>query len=140
MASSGISIKWSGWDRIGIALSGLCIVHCLLLPVALAVAPLWSALAAVHDGFHLVLAVLLVPTTVLAVRSGYRQHRDRGVLGLLSSGLAIIVAAALLGHDVLGDGWGTGLTLIGSVLLIAGHWRNWQRRRACRVKVASTVA
>lgn len=140
MASSGTRVKWSGWDRIGIGLSGLCVVHCLLFPVILAVLPLWSAFEALHDGFHLVLAVLLVPTTGLAARSGYRHHRDRGVLGLLSGGLAAIVVAALLGHGLLGYGWGTGLTLVGSVLLIAGHGRNWHCRSACHLEPAAVAS
>lgn len=129
--SSEAGSKPSLWDRLGLGLSGLCMVHCLLLPVAVALLPLWPALEEVHEGFHLLLAVVLIPTTLFAMRSGYRHHRDRGILGVLAGGLFVVVVVALFGHDVLGNLAATGLTLVGSVLLITGHWRNW-RRQSCR--------
>ncbi|MFQ5571160.1 MAG: MerC domain-containing protein [Rhodothermales bacterium] len=119
-------IKLSYWDRVGIAVSGICVVHCLLLPVALAVLPLWPLGEALHGWLHPVFALLLVPTTVMAAVSGYRKHRQQVVVALLGTGLVAILVAGGLGYAHPGVAVETALTLCGSGLLIAGHWRNWR--------------
>jgi hypothetical protein len=123
------------WDRVGIGISGVCMVHCLLLPVLLATLPLWPLAEALHGGLHVAFAVLLVPTTLLAGRSGYRKHRQRGVLVLLVGGLVVVIAASVLGHEMPGAFAETSLTLLGSGLLVGGHWRNRRLAGACTVPV-----
>ncbi len=118
------------WDRIGIFVSGACLVHCLLLPVVVALLPLFSFSEALHTWMHPVAAAVLIPTTLLALRSARRLHGDRAVQLLLWAGLALVVPAAILGHVFTGALSETLVTLAGSLLLIGGHWRNW-RRRAC---------
>lgn len=59
------------WDRIGISLSGLCMVHCMVMPVVLAALPLWSMAETLHDWLHPLFLVSLVPISVMAlVRRG----------------------------------------------------------------------
>ena len=113
----------SRWDRIGMSLSGICAIHCVLTPLVFAVLPIWSTSEAVHAWLHPALAVLIVPVTMLAIRGCLRRHGPRHVPVLLALGLAFILAAALA-HDLLGEGGETLATLSGSALLIAGHWRN----------------
>jgi len=42
---------WMDWDRLGIGLSALCAVHCLLTPVVLSLLPLWHTLHALRSCF-----------------------------------------------------------------------------------------
>lgn len=119
------------WDRIGTGVSGVCIVHCLLLPAALVTVPLWPALGLIHGWIHFVFAAILIPITILAAFFGYRKHRRVDVLLLLGTGLAVLLAALALGHDAAGAFTETTLTLGGSGLLIAGHWRNRRTRDGC---------
>jgi hypothetical protein len=121
-------------------ISGACLVHCLALPLVVAVLPLWSLGDALHAWLHPVFALLLIPTTLFAMRSGYREHRLRHILVLLGGGLALVLVAGVLGHLGPGERLETGFTLLGSSLLVTGHWRNYQfcsrcgatgRRHAC---------
>jgi peptidoglycan/LPS O-acetylase OafA/YrhL len=123
----------SGWDRLGIWLSGICLVHCLLLPVALFLLPLGALLISWHEDIHFVFAGLLVPTTLLAFYQGYRCHHQKRVLGWFGAGLGLVLVASFPGHEMLGVIGGTVVTMIGSVLLIWGHWQNWQLRARCEV-------
>lgn len=109
------------WDRIGIGISGLCAVHCLFFPAALALLPLWPVAEAVHHWTHPVLFILIVPTVVLVVR----KHNGVSLIPiLLYAGLSVIGLAWLL-HDLIGP-WGeASVTLAGSLLLIVGHWKNY---------------
>lgn len=103
-------------DRVGLVLSGLCAVHCAALPIALAVLGS-SGSHAVHDVVHPVLAVVLVPVTLRAMRPA-STARAWLVGGLVAVWLG--VAAHVLG----GDGLGTAFTLFGSTLLLLGHRLN----------------
>ena len=114
------------WDRIGIGLSGICMVHCLVLPVVLASLAVWPVMEDVHAWLHPVFAVLLVPTTIAAGWHGWRFHRDNRVLIVLAVGLCVVLTAGMLGHSGPGAFAETTLTLAGSTILMVGHWRNWR--------------
>lgn len=101
-------------------------VHCLVLPVVLASLAVWPVMEDVHAWLHPVFAVLLVPTTFVAGRHGWRVHRDNRVIIVLAAGLLVVLAAGVLGHSVPGAFIETALTLLGSTILMVGHWRNWR--------------
>lgn len=121
------------WDRLGIGLSGLCAVHCLLIPLVAALLPLWPVAESVHVWSHPVLFLLIVPTVWLALRNG--GYRRRSVTLLLLGGLSTVGMAGLL-HDVTGllaSEWGEAvITLAGSVQLISGHGLNYRSHRRGR--------
>lgn len=125
--SAGSVPEPGAWDRFGMGLSGLCAVHCLLLPSALFLLPLWPAVGVLHAWLHPVLAAVVAPTTLLAMWEGFRRHRCTATLALLGLGL-LLVLAALAAHEALGARGETLLNLAGSGLLIAGHWCNQRKR------------
>lgn len=123
-----ILFKKTVWDRLGIGLSGLCAVHCLLFPVAVALLPLWPLADAIHTWTHPVLFLLIAPTVWLALRGKARRPE---VAAPLLGGLAVIALAWFL-HEWTGR-WGEALiTLAGSLLLIRGHWLNYRSHRRGR--------
>lgn len=122
---SSPTILQTTWDRLGIGLSGLCALHCLALPLLIALLPLWSFGETLHTWLHPVFAVLLIPVTWFAVRSVYREKRPRRIAGYLIVGLAL-VWLAIPAHLLLGELSETLVTLVGSLFLIAGHWQNWK--------------
>ncbi len=129
------------WDKIGIGLSSLCLVHCLLTAGAIVLVPVLglsvtdgligipgSAARMTSHSFHWMMAGLLLPVAGIAFVRGFRHHQDRRVLGLGILGAVIIVLALVAPHEVL-ENFGHGyLTIAGSLLLIAGHYFN---RRGC---------
>jgi hypothetical protein len=116
-------------DKISIGLSALCAVHCLVLPVLAGVLPSIAAVTATHVHFHVLMLVLLIPLSGLALGAGWLRHRDGKVLTLGLCGVGILLFAATLGHTLLGHDGERGITLIGSFLLAAGHYRNFRRCR-----------
>ncbi|MEM6648148.1 MAG: MerC domain-containing protein [Bacteroidota bacterium] len=113
------------WDRLGIGLSGLCALHCLLTPVLLAMLPLWTGLGEIHEWVHIVLVIPIIPITIIAMRNAAGPHRSKRVPWYLGVGLVLIIVAIPLGHE-LGGPSETLITLAGSGLLISGHWMNWR--------------
>ncbi len=117
----------STWNRIGIGLFGLCAVHCLLTPLALATLSLWPVAFDPDAWLHPIFAVLLIPTTLMAIRLAVQHRHTRHIPMLLGGGLMLVLAAMVIG-EVAGVVSEAAVTLLGSSLLITGHWRNG---RAC---------
>jgi hypothetical protein len=116
-------------DASAIGLSGLCLAHCLLLPVAAALLPALAA-AAEAEWLHLAFAASALPIAGLALA---RAHRRRP----LPPALWALAAAGLCGLAAGAVGWPahaleTPLTVAGSLALAAAHLWNWRLRPHAR--------
>jgi len=116
-------------DRMAISLSFLCTLHCLALPVLLAVVPSLTALSLDDEAFHLWMLVAVVPISGFALAVGYRKHNSYPVLVIGSLGLLVMILAVLLGHDWLGDAGEKMLTVLGASVVALAHYLN---QRFCR--------
>lgn len=117
------------WDRVGIGVSGICAIHCLLFPVFISVLPVFSIAPLINEWAHPVFIVLLAPVVYFALK---RSHYDLKISFLLVSGLVFIITGWLAGHFWLGHTFEISVTLLGSVALIAGHWLNYRHHRVCK--------
>lgn len=117
-------------DRAGICVSAVCLVQCLVLSLALVLAPVVSLGVFGSDLFHRLLLLLIVPLSLGAFWLGYRVHRSRGLLLMGIAGLGLVLAAAVLEASVLSPLAASALTSAGGLTLIAGHWLNLRRRRS----------
>ena len=115
------------WDRVGIWLSGICVVHCLTLPLALLALPFFPGLVPAHEWIHPLFAAMLFLTTLPAAFGAWKRHNSGSLALLLLSGLGVVLLALWMG-DLLGIYAEDGLTIVGSAILIVGHWKNG---RAC---------
>jgi len=119
------------WDRVGIGLSALCVLHCILTPVVLILIPalgVGGELAAT-EVFHWVMAGLLLPVALIAFWRGYRHHRALTALVLGFSGVMIIYVGLFLPEASGGLNVHLAVNIFGSSLLLTGHVLN---RRYCR--------
>lgn len=115
------------WDNIGILISSLCAIHCLVTPILILTLPVLGN-AFEEEWVHLVMALFVVPIGVFAFWSGYKHHKKIKVFSLGVAGLLLVGGASLaphswvefFGHDL--------VTIFGSSFLITAHVLN---RRAC---------
>ena len=114
---------WRGFetrlDRIAIALSALCLVHCLATTVLLvALASAGDALGSpvIHKA-GLALAILF---GIVAFSRGVLRHRRVLPVSVGASGLFLMAAALAMPHGA-GETIGT---IVGVVLLALGHYLN----------------
>jgi membrane protein implicated in regulation of membrane protease activity len=117
-------------DTAAAALSSLCLVHCLLLPLGLGLAPVISGLSgeALHGPIwiHWALLALAAPVSVYALWRGHELHGDPIPWRLAALGFAMMAAGALT------HGFSPAeqlLTVVGGVIVAAAHWRNFRARR-----------
>ena len=116
-------------DRSAIGLSFLCVLHCLAVPLTLILVPSLAALPIVDERIHLLLVLLVLPTSTVALTLGCRQHGLKHILVWGLTGIAILILAAGLGEGVLGEHGEKVLTVVGSVLVAVGHILNF---KCCR--------
>ncbi|WP_172593153.1 MerC domain-containing protein [Altererythrobacter sp. B11] len=126
MNSPASSASLSRLDRLGMAVSSLCLVHCLALPVLTALLPFFAAELPGDEWIHPLLLGLALPVTGLALLRGWLRHRLARPAALGAAGLAIIASALLAPHGVAESA----LTVVGGLLVVWAHVLNWRGHRA----------
>lgn len=107
-------------DAVGIALSGLCLVHCLALPFLISLGP---ALVWMEDErIHLALASLALLVSLNAMRRWPSGMRGIALRGLAITGLALLFFGALAGISELAE---RVVTVIGASGLALSHGAAW---------------
>ena len=119
----------SNWlDGLAISLSAACAVHCLVLPVLLALLPALSEWLDLPESVHLWLLLCALPVSLFVLGSASLRDRDGRAALLIGLGGLTLMGSALLAPS---EGAETALTLAGASLLALAHIRNWLRRVAC---------
>jgi len=113
-------------DKLAIFFSAACAVHCLALPLILLAIPSLGALPFADESFHLWMLVAVIPTSVIALSLGCKQHKQLPLVVYGFIGLTLMVSALFIGEALLGEYGEKILTLVGALILATGHLRNYQ--------------
>ena len=113
-------------DGAAVSLSMLCMLHCLMLPLILALLPASIALTVGDEAFHLFMVFMVIPLSLFALFFGCKDHQRYRVLVMGSIGLALLLAAILLPHELLGESGEKALTVLGSIIIASGHLLNYK--------------
>lgn len=111
-------------DQAGIALAGLCAVHCLLTLVVISVLGLGGHFL-LDDNIHRVGLLLALIVAAVAIGWGMLRHGRMLPFAVALGGLALMGAALLVPH-------GTNefvLTLAGVAIVSLAHWLNLRAAR-----------
>lgn len=111
-------------DAAGIGLSALCLVHCLGLPVLIAMSP---ALVWMEDErVHILLAIGALMITFIAASSWPSLPRQPWLYIAALSGLVLLFAGALIEMSEIEE---RVITTIGALFLASAHLSSWMRTR-----------
>ncbi|WP_397423195.1 MerC domain-containing protein [Phenylobacterium sp.] len=112
-------------DGSAIGLSGLCVAHCLALPVAAALLPVLGAWAEA-EWVHVLFVLIVAPLSGLALlRPSPHARRSIRVLALAAIGITLLAAGAFVAGSKAVE---TAVTVVGSLCLASAHMWNWYRR------------
>ena len=117
---------------IGVFLSGTCMVHCMLLPFAVAAFPFLQFDVLEEETFHVLMLAVVLPTSLGAFLFGAYRHRDVKTIALGLTALVMLVVVALVGHSYLGYTGERVATTVAGALLAAAHILNYRRSRNAR--------
>lgn len=110
-------------DRVGLAASFLCAIHCALLPLALAVLPALGLNVGGWIDFDQAFVVFATVLGLTTMTLGYRRHRAFRTWALLLPGLALVWAGSFTGLHDHGPAH-VGIMVSGGLLLAAAHLLN----------------
>ena len=111
------------FDRAGIFLSGLCLVHCVLGLVIVSFLGIGGGVLLAPE-IHRIGLALAVVIGVLALGAGFARHGRSAPLALGALGLCLMAGALAVGH-----GLGEAILTIGGVSIVASA-HLWNLRAA----------
>ncbi len=116
-------------DTLGMAVSSLCLVHCLVMPFLVMLLPALGSFYSHDDRTHYLLAGFVLAFCLLAVVPGYMRHNSKLVLALMVGGLSLVLFATFAVHFTFGEMWEIPLITVGNLVVVAAHRFN---QRLCR--------
>lgn len=121
-------IRWG--DYAGITASGLCLVHCVLMPFLLAAFPMLGA-GHEDESLHSMLVLGVTIPVVVSLLPGFIKHREPVALLLGAAGLFAFIVAVYVVGPLFGQAAETVLAITSSLLLIVAHRRNHRNCGDC---------
>jgi hypothetical protein len=118
-------------DQMGMSAGLLCAVHCLALPVAVALIPVAGLELVMGEGIEWAFAIVAVALGGLSLVPGcLRVHRRVLPIVLLVLGTSLLLAGRTLVEDE--SRMETPIVLTGALSMILAHATNAKLCRACR--------
>lgn len=111
-------------DKVAVGLSGLCLLHCLLLPFVVVTLPFLGQFD--DDHLHTELLIFVIPVSVIALAVGFRRHGHSSVIFSGVVGLIILTLGALVVHELYGLIADRAMTVTGSLILAVTHYQNFR--------------
>ena len=122
------------FDKVGMFLSGLCLVHCIFLPlIAFLLRSVLAAFEHDHSVAHQFLLGGVLLSVVFSFIPGYKTHRHIGPFALSIVGIILLTIAAIphLAHEMFDHGVEIIVSIVGSSLLIGEHLLNHKLCKKC---------
>lgn len=121
------------WNLYAASLSGLCLIHCLALPMLASLLPLLGRFSE-WEWVHQSLVLLAAPATLWVVWLT-RQDRSLRWFRVQAMGALLLLLAAAFSES-LAD-WEESMTIVGATVLGGAHLLRWRwRARACPAPLA----
>lgn len=122
-------------DKLAVAISSLCVLHCIATPLLLIAVPSLASVSMLSDEtFHRVLLFFVIPVGALALTIGYSHHKQikvlaTGIVGLILLSTPILIEAIGLDHEVLGETGEVYVTVLASFIIVTAHLINFNLRK-----------
>lgn len=107
-------------DKLGMIISGVCVIHCLLTPVIILSLP-WFEDIFSHEVVHLSLLLFLFPLAIFTFTHGYKTHKKLSIVMMGAIGIIFISIPILIHPTELIE---QAITVTGSIILIIAHYNN----------------
>ncbi|MEI9904903.1 MAG: MerC domain-containing protein [Asticcacaulis sp.] len=123
-------LKWL--DIASMSLSGLCVVHCLALPVLAALVPFLSVFTD-NSWVHPLIFVIAAPLSIIAIATSNAWKKWQVSLPI-TGGLVLLALAAFVPAL---SGFDTALTVTGALMIAAAHLTNYLGHRLLHLHAAT---
>ena len=115
-------------DKFAMSFSAICMMHCLFAPSLIVLSYSSLALTLESELIHKAILLLTIPVSIFAISLGYKNHSNNSIIYTGIAGLTILISALLIGESI-GENAELILTILGSLMVITCHYRNYN---ACK--------
>ena len=115
-------------DKFAISFSAICMIHCLFAPSLIVLSYSSLALTLESELIHKAILLLTIPVSIFAISLGYKNHSNNSIIYTGIAGLTILSSALLIGESISANAELI-LTILGSLMVITCHYRNYN---ACK--------
>ena len=112
-------------DKFAMSFSAICMIHCLFAPSLIVLSYSSLALTLESELIHKVILLITIPVSIFAISLGYKNHTNNSIILTGIAGLTILISALLIGESI-GENAELIMTVIGSMLVITCHYRNYK--------------
>ena len=112
-------------DKFAMSFSAICLIHCLFAPSLIILSYSSLALTIESELIHKVILLLTIPVSIFAISLGYKNHSNNSIIYTGIAGLTILISALLIGENI-GENAELLLTMVGSLMVIYCHYRNYK--------------
>ncbi|MEP6755878.1 MAG: MerC domain-containing protein [Chthonomonadales bacterium] len=119
-------------DRIGATASFVCAVHCMIMPLIVTTLPLLGIGFLANDWVEWTLVGISATLGITSLHLGYKVHKSKHALTLLSAGLALI-AAGRIGEYHRTHMPNVAMVVLGGLAIATAHLINQKLCHTCRV-------
>ena len=113
-------------DRLAMSLSFACILHCLFMPAFLITSVTFASIEFSDELLHYSILFLAIPVSLFALLSGKKNHNNNLIFIVGILGLTVLFLAIFSEGNFYGVPLETLLTIIGSMIVITAHYKNYQ--------------
>ena len=111
-------------DKFAISFSAICMIHCLFAPSLIILSYSSLALTLESELIHKAILLLTIPVSIFAISLGYKNHSNNSIIYTGIAGLTILISALLIGESISANAELI-LTILGSLMVITCHYRNY---------------
>ncbi len=117
-------------DKVGMCASLLCMLHCLVVPVAFVFGVNSLLLAIDHEWLERVIILASLFIGLIAFMQGFFRHRQHFIPVLFTAGFLLLVNGESVQHTWLS----AGLSVAGAAVIIYAHYQNlkWKQYASAR--------
>ena len=112
-------------DKFAMSFSAICLIHCLFAPSLIILSYSSLALTIESELIHKVILLITIPVSIFAISLGYKNHSNNSIIYTGIAGLTILISALLIGENI-GENAELLLTMVGSLMVIYCHYRNYK--------------
>ena len=113
-------------DRLAMTLSFACILHCLFMPAFLITSLTFASIEFSDELLLYSILFLAIPVSLFALLSGKKNHNNNLIFIVGILGLTVLFSALFSEGNFYGFPLETLLTIIGSMIVITAHYKNYQ--------------
>jgi len=116
-------------DKVGMAASTLCALHCAMLPLIFTILPIIGLSFLAEPWLEYTIIACSVFIGVLSLGLSYLKHRQKTLpLLFMLIGFNLILTGHLLEEAFLGNL----LTALGGFIIVVAYYKNWNFTKHCK--------